>query len=227
MGTKKSYALRAGRAPTLMCCALLALTLCHLPAWSGQSADPSGNRITQDAVSGGGGPVTSAGGVANTMVGQFVVGYAQSAGSDEIFHGALQPLGPDDGPARGLSANVSGDGSVEKEVGETHVFTVVVAGELGTLSYQWYRDVDGGGFQAISGATGTTYTLDPVTASDAGQYLCEVTDDSGTVQTSPVTLLVSWPTNLPSLTFAGATILAAMLLAIGALKLRPKQEAKQ
>jgi hypothetical protein len=67
-------------------------------------------------------------------------------------------------------------------------FTVAATGVSGALTYQWYDASDD---SAISGETGTTLTVDTVLADNGNTYYVIVTDDSGSTQSSTVTLTVS------------------------------------
>lgn len=58
----------------------------------------------------------------------------------------------------------------------TPVSLAVAATGTGTLSYQWYK-----GGAAIAGATGATYAIDALIASDAGRYRVLVSGDDGAV----------------------------------------------
>jgi hypothetical protein len=74
-------------------------------------------------------------------------------------------------------------------LGGAATFTVAASG-TGTLSYQWQKDG-----AAIDGATNRSYTVDPASLDDAGEYRCVVTDDTGSTTSNPATLTVdttSW-----------------------------------
>ncbi len=73
------------------------------------------------------------------------------------------------------------------EAGETVSFTVAATG-LGTLSYQWFK-----GGEEIPGATAATFTLDSVSAADAGVYTVSVTDDAPVSAGLPPLSAVSAP----------------------------------
>ncbi len=62
-------------------------------------------------------------------------------------------------------------------------FQLSVQAQGNNLQYQWYKDN-----QAISGATGSTYTISNVTANDAGDYKVMVTNNCGSVESSVVTI---------------------------------------
>lgn len=64
-------------------------------------------------------------------------------------------------------------------------FSVSATG-TGTLSYQWRKDSSN-----IGGATSSTYNIDPVALSDAGDYDCVVADDYGSVASNAATLTVT------------------------------------
>lgn len=61
---------------------------------------------------------------------------------------------------------------------------VVAQGE--NVRYQWKKDG-----QAIPGATGSVYRIENFSASDAGQYMVEVSNDCGVVSSSDVTVVLS------------------------------------
>ena len=60
--------------------------------------------------------------------------------------------------------------------GEDLTLTVALADGVGPYRVQWYKDGN-----AISGATGLTYTRADVTAADAGVYKAVAQDDFGDV----------------------------------------------
>ena len=68
--------------------------------------------------------------------------------------------------------------------GSTATFSVVASGTA-TLTYQWRKDGT-----AISGATSSTYTINPTAASDAGSYTVAVTNGAGTVLSQAAELLI-------------------------------------
>ena len=75
--------------------------------------------------------------------------------------------------------------------GQTASFSVT-ATDGGSLSYQWQSKTSGGAsFSDIGGATGTSYTTPPTSASDDGtQFQVVVTNASGSVTSNPATLTV-------------------------------------
>ncbi|MFI5335262.1 MAG: immunoglobulin domain-containing protein [Opitutales bacterium] len=75
-------------------------------------------------------------------------------------------------------------------------FSVTAIGS-GTLSYQWYQ-----GAGAIVGATGATYTIDPVTAGSAGDYSVQVANAYGTATSAAATLTVYAPIHTTDFTVA-------------------------
>ncbi|MCP4592605.1 MAG: DUF1566 domain-containing protein [bacterium] len=69
--------------------------------------------------------------------------------------------------------------------GGSATFTVTASGtEL--LSYQWQKDAGD-----ISGATSTSYAINPVTEGDAGNYRCVVANDFGTATSDDAVLTVA------------------------------------
>lgn len=75
------------------------------------------------------------------------------------------------------SRTVSPGGSV--------TFSVAASGTE-PLSYQWQKAASN-----IAGATGTSYTVNPVAESDAGNYRCVVTNDHGTATSNEAVLTVA------------------------------------
>lgn len=69
--------------------------------------------------------------------------------------------------------------------GGSVTFTVVAYGTE-PLSYQWQMDTED-----IAGATATSYTIDPVDWSDAGNYRCVVSNDFGTDTSDDAVLTVA------------------------------------
>ena len=74
--------------------------------------------------------------------------------------------------------------SQTKTVGDSVTFNVTATGTSPT--YQWYKDGS-----TISGATGTSYTKNPVALSDAGDYTVEVTGCGVTRTSTAATLTVN------------------------------------
>ena len=68
--------------------------------------------------------------------------------------------------------------------GNSVTFSVVATGTA-PLSYQWYKDG-----KAISGATGSSYTISSAKGSDAGSYYVIVSNTAGNATSSTVTLTV-------------------------------------
>ncbi len=75
-------------------------------------------------------------------------------------------------------------------VGNNVTFDVTATG-TGTLTYQWQLD----GVN-ISGATGSSYAISGVTAGDAGNYTCVVTDGCGTISSNTATLTINQNTTI-------------------------------
>ncbi len=77
---------------------------------------------------------------------------------------------------------------------QSHTFQVTIADGHPPLSYQWYRanigTPPGTGGSAV-GPNSATYTLDPLSAGQQGQYYCVVRDQSGeSITTNTVTLRI-------------------------------------
>ena len=68
----------------------------------------------------------------------------------------------------------------------SYTFTVTATG--GALSYQWSKDS-----KAIPGATGSSYSLSNITATNAGVYTVVVSNSVGSAPSDPATLVVTVP----------------------------------
>ena len=77
--------------------------------------------------------------------------------------------------------------NVEINQGATYKFTVVASGQA-PLSYQWSKNG-----VAISGATGSSYTISPATGNDSGTYTVTVSNSLGSVTSSNSVLTVLTP----------------------------------
>jgi hypothetical protein len=75
--------------------------------------------------------------------------------------------------------------SLIKNVGQSAMFSVTAEG-YPTPTYQWKK-----GVSDILGATSSSYTIDPVAASDGGSYTVVVTNSGGSVTSSAATLTVT------------------------------------
>ena len=71
------------------------------------------------------------------------------------------------------------------DTGDSVTFSVDATGPK-ALTYQWYKDGE-----LISNATGTTYTIDSVQASDAGNYTVAVSNDKATIISDTAVLIVN------------------------------------
>lgn len=76
--------------------------------------------------------------------------------------------------------------------GDTATF-IVEAESSGTITYQWVS-----GIVLLPGETSSTFTIDRVNASHAGEYSVFVTDSTGTLQSQPAKLTVSSLSNHPA-----------------------------
>ena len=86
--------------------------------------------------------------------------------------------------------------SITVHPGETGTFSVAASGAA-PLSYQWQLSKDGGStWSDLSGATGSSYTIEPAVKGDDGnQYRCYVYDaaDNTSVTSEKATLTVLYP----------------------------------
>ncbi len=65
---------------------------------------------------------------------------------------------------------------------------------------------------------GSIYSKENVDFSDAGTYMCTVSDDVDSFDTAPVLLRVCW--NIPAVSLAGLMMLVALTTVAGATLLR-------
>jgi hypothetical protein len=93
-------------------------------------------------------------------------------------------------PAGGIAPTISTQPANQAvTVGQPATFSVVANGTA-PLSYQWQR-----GITPIAGATTTSYTLNPTSASDNGaQFKVVVSNSAGSATSNPATLTVNAPT---------------------------------
>jgi hypothetical protein len=102
---------------------------------------------------------------------------------------------------------------------------VIVAGTIGPVSYQWYRNVDekvsvplmdGNG---VFGATTATLTIPYANPSHEGMYFVQVSDERSTVDSSQATVTVG-PKVLPVAGMGGLAVMATAMAAaaLGALR---------
>jgi len=101
------------------------------------------------------------------------------------------------------------DYSITAAPGASVQFQVVVAHAVGTVSFQWYRVTAGKAQDILTGKTSDTLLIDPVTAADAGDYMCSGSD-SVTSQDSPIMTLVV-TTGMPVAGLAAMSMLAGAL----------------
>jgi len=113
---------------------------------------------------------------------------------------------------------VSQPQSVTRHEGESCAFEVAVAGATGTVEYHWLKDNQ----PAPGNGTASRYEIASVTPADAGEYVCEVSDESPmTLTTTPATLTVLTETfPLPLAGFAGLSLAAAACILAAVRRMR-------
>lgn len=123
---------------------------------------------------------------ANTQDPQGQVNYSASFSDSMYSFGASDSRPITVGPGLIISSHPS---SVTAPQGGNVTFTVSASGP-GTLSYQWQKD-----YSNISGATSSSYVINGVTASHAGNYRCVVSSSpyNLTVESNSATLTVNTP----------------------------------
>jgi len=108
-------------------------------------------------------------------------------------------------------AVTTNDAFVEKDAGESHTFEVGVTGNLGAVTFQWYKDGGGKSNTLLPGEESSTLTLTDLIVGDAGDYFCAVSDQVTTVNSATMTLVV-----LSGLPLAGIPALGGLALLLGA-----------
>lgn len=83
-------------------------------------------------------------------------------------------------------------GDTTKCVGESYTFYTTATGSS-PISYQWYSNGS-----AIVGATSSSYVLATISASNAGNYYCKVSNTCNLVQSNTMTLSVNTPVQIAS-----------------------------
>lgn len=107
-------------------------------------------------------------------------------------------------------------GGATKRVGESVTFTVSATG-TGSLSYQWQKNGAN-----IGGATGASYTINPISAGDAGSYRCVVTgievvtSNAAALHIAPS--IVDHPDDITASSGAGARALVCVATGEGTLQ---------
>ncbi len=98
-----------------------------------------------------------------------------------------------------------------KGAGESHTFSVTTTGGFAPLAYVWKQDD-----ATVTGATGATLTLSPLTADDAGTYTVEVSDSYTDIQVSAqAELTVNAADTLPATGSIGLGLLVLGVIAAG------------
>jgi len=105
------------------------------------------------------------------------------------------------------------------EVGQSHTFSVEVAGKDG-VSCWWRKD------GVVVGLRYPELTIRSVSPEDAGWYTCLVVHGNGTTMSAPAYLDVVAEGSLPSAGFPGLLVLAGILCAAGAVTWRARRRAK-
>ncbi len=100
-----------------------------------------------------------------------------------------------------------------KEPGDTVTFTVDVGGAIGEASYQWKHNPEAKSFAPIVGANNPYYTIDAIAETDAGGYVCEVSDGVTTVTSAVFTL--SLGAGMPAVGLLGLALAAALSAGVG------------
>ena len=122
----------------------------------------------------------------------------------------------------GLSVHAVGGTYLATPAGQSATFAVVVYGDIGPLSYQWYRITEDKAAVLIPDAVESSYTVFDISEADAGDYQCEVYDHGRSESAwSPVfTLVLSEAMPVSGLMGAAAVGLAMAFAGARMLKKR-------
>lgn len=106
------------------------------------------------------------------------------------------------------------------EAGTDFELVVDVAGAIGGLQYQWFKESANKVFLPV-GTNAPVLAFAPVTQGDAGTYYCHISDSQASVQTTPTELVV-----VAELPVGAAALLALIssLIAAAAKKLRSRKD---
>ena len=138
--------------------------------------------------------LTPSGGVVgwgDNWFGQTTVPTAAGSGVLAIFAGHSQSFALRDASGDAAPSITSQPASLLRTVGQAAAFTVSVSGQ-GPFTYQWRK-----GTSNIAGATGATFNIASLSASDAGSYDVVVTNHIGAVTSGAATLTIA---SLPAVT---------------------------
>ncbi len=127
--------------------------------------------------------------------------------------------GPVNEPCIGtcLTAEAEGSTLFWRAVGDNVTLRITAEGDA-PISYQWYWQSPSKALTLIAGANGPSLTLNNLTTTDSGEYLC-VVDDANESMQGPVFNLVVL-TSLPLGRTAGLAVLTVLLAAAGAWRRR-------
>ena len=139
--------------------------------------------------------------------------------------GEGEPEGEPEGegePPVGLEVNAVGETYFIRPLEASVTLAVQVHGNLGALTYQWYKLNDDKA-QTPVGPDAPSFTIDPITEADFGEYLCEVYDPVlDESASSPVFTLV-YASGLPVLNLFGLALAGSLAAFVGATVLRRKR----
>lgn len=125
----------------------------------------------------------------------------------------LRWASPECGLESNLAVTLEGGTVITRESGDKYTFKALVSDALGTVAYQWYFDDGDKSVLPIEGPNGPEFHIPYISEADAGWYSCAVTDDTGTVTSAPVRLVVV--DQLPLFNAAAQLALLALLLGLG------------
>ncbi|MCE0523210.1 MAG: IPTL-CTERM sorting domain-containing protein [Methylacidiphilales bacterium] len=148
------------------------------------------------AISGATSSTFSIGSIASTDAGNYAVTVTNSFGNVTSTTATLVPVN-----SQPVAQSVT--------AGQPATFSISVAGP-GPLTYQWLFNGS-----AISGATGSAYTIPNASSGNAGNYSVMVTDANGSATTSPVALtVVAATSDTPTMPPWALALLATLLILV-------------
>jgi len=105
-------------------------------------------------------------------------------------------------------------------IGSSYTFSALAVNAIGSVSYQWQRDIGGGNWQNL-GTGGSDYVIASLVNADAGSYRCEATDAVTTAYSGTVVLTVT--AAMPVAGLAGLSMVTIVTALAGAAGLRRKR----
>jgi hypothetical protein len=133
----------------------------------------------------------SSGAISGATNNSYSIGSVSTTDADNYYCIVSNSCGTDQSNAIGLTVNTApsvgtNPSNLTKCDGQSAQFTIQASG-TSPISYQWYKSPG----TTISGATGNSLLISPVSSSDAGSYYCIATNSCGNDQSNSASLTVN------------------------------------